>query len=325
MHWLFLLLLVTFSQVSTQPFYAATDSTVIRVNASLGDDTKCPEGTVPCKTLKQANRSLKQAGHDVTILIEGNATLHGVFEVINSSNVNITGVGGVKDLVYINCSTKNAGFVISNVYNFSFSNISIVNCTANYSSITTQKFALLVHLSGNILIQDACFQHCNQTPVILLNNHHAVAIDNTTFADNHSQKKRMNTAVRSSYPGALSIIQTASRFSVTYKISSSVFRNNMSPRTIHNNKNSTLFKSRGYGGAVFVEIGGNTSGSTFIFERSNFTYNVGTRGGGVYAYFTDNAHGNTISFSQCEFHGNNADISGGGLNIGFYTSSSLQN
>ena len=325
MHWLFLLLLVTFSQVLTQPFYAATDSTVIRVNASQGDDTKCPEGTVPCKTLKQANRSLKQAGRDVTILIEGNATLHGVFEVINSSNVNIAGIGGIKDLIYINCSTRNAGFVISNVYNFSFYNISIVNCTAN-SSITTQKFALLVHFSGNVLVRASCFQYCNHTPVILLNNHHSVSIVNTTFIDNRSPKKRKNTIVRLSYPGALSIIQRASNGGVAYNISSSVFHYNMSPHTKQNNvDNSTLFKSRGYGGAVFVEIGGNTSGSTFTFETSNFTYNVGSRGGGVYAYFTDSARGNTISLSHCKFLGNSADISGGGLNIGFYTSSSLQN
>ena len=281
---------------------------------------------MPCKTLKQANRNLKQAGRDVTIFIEGNATLHGVFEVINSSNVNITGIGGVKDLVYINCSAKNAGFVISNVYNFSFSNISIVNCTANYSSITTQDFALLVHFSGNVLVRASCFQYCNHTPVILLNNHHSVSIVNTTFIYNRSPKKRKNTIVRLSYPGALSIIQRASNGGVAYNISSSVFHYNMSPRTKESNvDNSTLFKSRGYGGAVFVEIGGNTSGSTFTFETSNFTYNVGSRGGGVYAYFTDSAHGNTIRFSHCKFLGNSADISGGGLNIGFYTSSSLQN
>ena len=326
MHWVVLFLVVNFTQVSTQACYAATDSTVVRVNASLGNDAKCLEGIVPCKTLEQANRNLKQAGGDVTILIEGNATLHSVFEVINSSNVNITGIGGVKDLVYINCSARNAGFVISNVYNFSFSNISIVNCTANHSSITKQIFALLVHSSGNVLIRASCFQYCNHTQVILLNNHHSVAIDNTTFVDNHSPKKRKNTIPRLSCPGALSIIQRASNGGVIYNISSSVFHYNMSPRTKESNvDNSTLFKSRGYGGAVFVEIGGNTSGSTFTFETSNFTYNVGARGGGVYAYFTDSAHGNTISFSHCKFLGNSADISGGGLNIGFYTSSSLQN
>ena len=329
MYWHLFFLLVPLSQICTQAGYAATDSaatdsTVIRVNASLGDDTKCPEGTVPCKTLKQANRNLKQAGRDVTILIEGNATLHGVFGVFNSSNINITGSPGVKDLVYINCSARNAGFVISNVHNFSFSKISIVNCTANYSSIATQNFALLVYLSGNVLIRASTFQYCKHTPVILLNNHHAVAIDNTTSVENHSPKKNNRATIQSSYPGALSIIQGVSHGSVAYTISSSVFHYNLSPQTIDED-NSTLFKSRGYGGAVFVEIGGNTSGSTIIFERSNFTYNVGSRGGGVYAYFTDNASDNVITFSHCKFFGNSADISGGGLNIGFYTSSSLQN
>ena len=212
--------------------------------------------------------------------------------------------------------------MISNVYNFSFSNISIANCTASYSSITTQKFALLVHFSGNVIIQDASFQLCIHTPVIFLNNYHAVKMENASFIENHGPKKYKK--VQTSFPGALSIIQGGTLDYVNYSISSTVFVYNEPPRTMYTNY-STNYKTLGYGGAVFVEFGGNTSKSTLTFERTNFTNNTGACGGGVHAYFTDNAHENTINFSQGKCFGNTAYISGGGLNIGFYNSPSQQN
>ncbi len=308
---------------------AVVATTTISVSSSRGDDSTCQEKEeTPCKSLEKANALLKVYGHGVTLLIQENATLHTVFEVVNSTEIHIAGNSSAAEITRINCTSGNAGFVIDGVSNFSFSNISVVNCTAAYTGITSQNFALLVHSSTNVAIRGASFRQCNCTAVLFLDNYHKVTIERSTFTDNHIPGKRKNYRSRLSNPGALSIVQNGTEnISVHYNISTSIFHYNFVPITsnVAYVNNSAMFRYRGYGGAVFIEFGGYTRGSVATIYNTNFTYNTGTRGGGIYAYYTHSASENRIIILNCLFLGNNADLSGGGVNIGFYSPASLQN
>lgn len=124
------------------------------------------------------------------------------------------------------------------------------------------------------------------------------------------------------HPGAVSILQNVEDESqaVHYTIVGTLFNRNTSP--IRNSSTSEYrgsnFKDRGYGGAVFVEFGRNTSESSVTISQSNFTNNSAIRGAGIYAYYQQNAQRNNITIVHCVFSGNQADVSGGGVNIGFF-------
>ncbi len=206
-------------------------------------------------------------------------------------------------------------------------NLAVNNCTASSNEVN-HLFAMLIKYSSNLLIKNVCFQNCSVTALFMINNTGEISLDNTSFVHNHPKYRQ--SKVRTSHPGALGIQLNLeeSNQTVNIKVTNSIFHYNQSPE-IKNvsvlGNSPASFLDRGYGGAMFVEFGGTTCNSSLVIEGTKFTYNTAARGGAVYAYYKDRARNNSIHIMHTKFLGNNADISGGGLNLGCYNSPSTLN
>ena len=314
-------------------------SKTIYVNALNGNDSECGQQgkeAVPCQSFEMVEELLKQYREDsVRVKVETDIILFTAFQV-TSSNIDIVGTSDSDplNLTYIRCEARtHAGFIVDAVQNFSFINLAVGNCAARLiDSQHPYHFAMMIKSSSGLLLRNVRFENCSKnTGLVLVNNVGSVVLDNTSFLENHPKERKFRVPV--SHPGAISIQQNHEKNTerVNYKITRSTFHYNQTPEirniTIIGNSTTpvTDFIDRGYGGALFVEFGGNTTLSSLIIEDSNFTYNTGSRGGGVYAYYKDNAQNNSISIFRSKFLSNNADISGGGVNFGHYNSPSLYN
>lgn len=341
----FILILPSFYSATpeeTSAVSAANGPIVIRV-ASRGDDFQCEdeEKKIPCKSLEKANAILKNYTSDVTIEVLSNVTLHSEFTVTDSYNINITGNSTNVSLpnsslrmISIECATaKSAGFTINNVQNFSFNNLAIINCTARRDP--KEHFfnsAMFIQSSSNILLENAHFQNCTSTAVVLYNNKNYVMLRDSSFVHNHKVSIQRNDPSNISHSGALSILHNSSNSgpSCIVIIMNCIFHYNQAPYTNKviesygsSSAKETSFRDRGYGGAIFIEIGGYTSGNSIIIHHSNFTCNTANRGGAVYAYIENNAQNNNIYFNNSIFFNNTADISGGGLNVGYFNNQNI--
>ena len=303
----------------------------IHVNPLHGDDAKCQQGVVPCKTLEQANRLLNQHRHNVTITIDSNATLHGVFEVIDSSNIHIQGSTDAEETIYVTCEPGvDAGFAVNNTKNFTFSHLAVPNCSAPNREIHFSRLAMLVNSSRNVSFMHARFEHCSYTALSLANNSGRVSIVSTSFLYNMRYTHlRRNQTVNTSYPAALAI-QLHNVYRALYTITECTFLNNESPKSptkpvYSETDQQTYFEYRGFGGGMFLEFGGNTSKSSVIIQSCSFASNRARRGGGIYALYKDASSNNSFLILDSNFTGNNADISGGGVNFGHYNAPSNNN
>ncbi len=308
----------------------------IYINAN-GSDSECVHQGLetPCQSFEGAKELLKLYKDDpVRIEVESNVTLNSTFELANSSNIDIVGTSdGPLNLTYVKCGSIRAGFIIDTVQNFSFSNLAVFNCSTHLDEDQhPHNFSMLIRSSSDLLLRNVRFENCTgNTALALINNTGIVELDNTSFLENHPEKRKYH--VEKSYPGAISIQQNHNQTTerVSYKITRCWFSHNKTPKTrevvtIENStKPPTDFVYRGYGGALFVEFGGSTTQSSLVVEDSNFTYNAAARGGGVYAYYKDSAQNNSIAILRSKFLENNAEISGGGVNLGHYNSPSLHN
>ena len=304
-------------------------SRVIHVNPNHGNDQKCQEegGQVPCESLETANTLLDLYAHNVSIVLDEDVTLGAVFEVINSTNIQIIGKKTLQ--CHIKCLPGIAGFVIENVINFHLQNIAVINCTVSpRSNSFPHNFAMLIQLSEEITLKQVLFKNCSNTALVLVNNRGEVLLDHTAFVNNHNHlrpRKAPHNMVNFSHPGALSIQQN--KWTTHIIITDSDFYYNESPKLL---RDYAFIKTRkyikyGYGGAVFVEFGGSTSESSISIVKSNFTYNTATKGGGIFGYFNDHAHNNSIHIWRCMFTANDGDISGGGVNLGYGSPTAIQN
>lgn len=310
-------------------------STVIHVDSVNGNDSQCGnlhyQRKPPCATLEKANELLQVYGNDVSVEILSNVTLHAVFKVINATNIQIKGKCA-KDMICVNCKDENAAFLINDVHNFSFSNLAVVNCTAKSPKVYAHRFALLVQATSKITIFNTLFMNCTSTALVLSNNKGEVKLDGNSFIYNLQFVGRSYHYPKTSHPAALSIEQNIhdSKSIVHYTITNSLFDHNDSPHSKTVSDYDTAdeaesFRKNGYGGAIFIELGRNTNGSSIIVQNTNFSYNSGERGGAVYVYFRQNASNNSVKIVQSRFYRNNAHTCGAGISAGFFNSPSLMN
>ena len=306
------------------------DSKIIYIH-SHGSDSLCQkERSTPCESFEGAKSLLLKYRNDVVIKVQTDIALSSVFEITDFRNISIFGNNSK-----IVCNGKDAGFKISNVLNFTFAHLTIINCARQYGQELYQySSAMLITTTINIQLMDVKFTNCTSTALVFLNNGGQVTIKNAAFGYNPMFSHRSHQQhVNISYPGAINIEQTimVNKSAVNYSISNCSFNHNKSPPkknyVMHNfSMNDPIkFRGYGYGGALFIVFGGNVNGSSFIIQDTNFTNNTGSRGGGVYAYYEGNASDNTICMQNLLFEGNGADVSGGGLNVGYYNSVSLRN
>ena len=310
---------------------AASDDTLhsdICVNSDEGVE-QCQHNTAAIcyRSLEEANAFLKKHSRDVWVEIETNITLHTVFELVNFSNIHFIGsTGNSSSVVYIECAithgieSTGAGFSIDSGSNFSFVDLSLLHCsTQTIIGDSPYKFAMLVQASSGFSLRNVRFESCGNTALVLENNRDQVVLHNTSFVENVGYA---NDPVSNS--GALSILQNMSNTysRVEYMITHSSFERNKSPAANHSNHSD--FRYRGYGGAVFIMIGGNTTESIVTIENSTFTHNKAVRGAGVYAFYDQDASKNKVVILNSNFSHNGA-ISGAGVNIGFENLPSAKN
>lgn len=254
-----------------------------------GDDGKCESNlttATPCRSLEGASHLLKRYREDVTIIIEDNVTLLSVFLVANTCNIQIEGTSSRENSsnsTLIQCGTENAGFVIDSVCNFSFTDLTVNNCTVDYNqSGESIYFSMLIRKSSNAILMSVHFKNHSKTALVLENNMGQIMIKNSSFI-NYLKPLCNNNTSEKSYPGALSILQNTKDASqtVAYTITGSLFHKNASPfRDIFaNDYEESAFRNRGYGGAVFIEFGGNTTQSSVTISHSIFSDNCAISGG----------------------------------------------
>ena len=315
---------------------ATTSSTLtISINGSGGNDSECPgrEGEVPCTTLVRASELLQEFGGVKQVQIQTNLTLKHEIKISNASSFEIVGSDlSPYNLTYVRCETGGVGLVLDNVHNFSILNVALVKCTANFSeNHRVYRSAMMIKSSSNFILKNVRFENCSTTALVLINNTRQVTLENTSFVQYHTKHRKFNVQVLS-YPGALSIQQNlgSNQEGIHVRISDSIFHHNQSPQTNFQVASSsaryhTNFLDRGYGGAVFIEFGGETSHSSLVVENSIFTSNIAARGGAVYAYYKNHARNNSIRMLSIKFIKNSADVSGGALNLGCSSPPSAMN
>lgn len=313
--------------IVTEISESQTNNLIIHVNIKVESDCIC-NSDVSCHNLSAVSELLATCGRNksVTVIVESDLHLSKVFKVANLSNVNIRGeIRTEGNPPKLSCSdSSDAGFHIDNVHNFKFSNLAVIDCTASLEfDLYVSKHAMIVIASTSVLLNNVQFSQCRHTALVLLNNNDTVIISNASFANNTIGK---DITVNLSYPGALNIEQTINS-DTRYLISNSSFEHNQTPTKNRHynpyNKNDTIrFRAQGYGGAVFIVLGGNTTNNLVEITFSNFTNNTAKRGGAIYAYHEGDTRNNTLHFENLKFINNTAEKSGAGMNVGYYNESS---
>lgn len=179
------------------------DRHIITVNKDAGDSqcTKDVSGPV-CGSLDGASNLLNQFGDNVTISIEDDFKLRSIFHVTNTSNIEIIGKSG-SGINSIQCEGI-AGFIVDSVYNFSFVDLAVENCTV--MDYAQNGFSMLIKDSSQVFLKGVQFLNSKKSALVLTNNREQVRLEGSYF-ENHYKPCPSEKISNTSHPGAVSILQ----------------------------------------------------------------------------------------------------------------------
>ena len=270
----------------------------ITINSNSSDSIACLEGAVPCQSLEYISYHLK----DVST---GNITL----EIISSSLtvrevVSFTGIDGLTLLGHgmestlITCLTgtsKNGtGLHFYNCSRLTLANFTIKNCGCENDSIS-------VNNSSNVEVLGLNIANSTGRGLAMIDVMGIINIVDSVFSGN-------GNSIRTSYQGGLVIVL---RNNSTVKVLRCTFLRNIARIT----DKLKAYKNKKHGGGALIIFRKYTSNNRIIVNESLFEYNYAEFGAGLKLLYEGGSSSN-ISIAQCTFNGNNASVSGGGLDVG---------
>ena len=280
----------------------------ITINNNSSDSIACLEGAVPCQSLEYISYHLKNVS-------TGNVTL----EIISSSLtvrevVSFTGIDGLTLLGHgmestlITCLTetskKGMGLRFYNCSRLTLADFTINNCgyQIDPKSPPLQYGAISVKNLSNVKVLGLNITNSTGRGLAMIDVMGIINIVDSVFSGN-------GNSIRTSYQGGLVIVL---RNNSTVKVLRCTFLRNIAKIT----DKLKAYKNKKHGGGALIIFRNYTSNNRIIVNESLFEYNYAEFGAGLKLLYEGGSSSNIISIAQCTFNGNNASVSGGGLDVG---------
>lgn len=221
-----------------------------------------------CSTSYQANNISSMPTSNDNLLIQfcsASIQLDDIIEIESVSNITVSGLSQIHD-VLVNCSRiKEAGLAVRNVTSIHIEHLSLVGCGLNnyqntFNNTTSLKSSIMIVNSCNVAVSDLSLHHGSGAGLSLINTTGTVNIYSVVFANNHMPP---NNAQNSESRGGLYIEITSHCVSnrehsmdicSAYSITNCSFKsNNASSNHDHHDFVDQDSSNQGRGGGLSLE------------------------------------------------------------------------
>ena len=274
------------------------------------------------------------------LLLNDKEIVETIIQFVNVSGLTISGMN--KTSIVCNQQVVMNGLKFISITNLKISGLSIVNCgilyhykqKANPSSFHVST-AVYFENCTNVDIRGITVRNSHGAGLTLFNCDGLVSITHSAFTNNTVSKVHEDIANETGrLHGGSGVYYELSACSPSweacdpstnkYNEHSSLIVNNctFSYNSVIRESNNVIEYSKYNCGGLMVRLYGEAYNNTVLVDNSYFIGNTGLYGGGLFALCKHKAINNTITFRNLILEQNKALLGAGGINIGFYFSSS---
>ena len=308
-------------------FYHSVQTKMVEQNVYVDseqgwDSADCSDVDVPCRSLEHTltQRDLECEVFNIFIL-SSNVELTSIIEITSAPGRYLeVSLAGYSNMTYIQCrSGSDSGFYFNGLSAITIRNAVFEDCGWRNCSISScyqseyYVMAIGIMESANITIKNVTVQNSTGVGLALLNVTGNILITESKFVQ--------NSPTNVSLPGGGGLLIHAN------------FRSCSSSPTIYNVQYCTFMHNYvsncdigGFytqGGGINIIFDESSCLNHVTIANSNFSFNRAVWGGGLYSHFTGNVSHNHLEIKLCRFENNQANVSGGGSNTGYYSDTSL--